>query len=58
MKKQITTLLAVAVAQLGLAQETSATLYGYVRGEFAYDSRQVIAAREGNYIDLAEPKFN
>ena len=29
MKKQITTLLAVAVAQLGLAQETSATLYGY-----------------------------
>ena len=57
MKKQITTLLAVAVAQLGLAQETSATLYGYVRGEFAYDSRQVIAAREGNYIDLAEPKF-
>ena len=57
MKKQITTLLAVAVAQLRLAQETSATLYGYVRGEFAYDSRQVVAAREGNYIDLAAPKF-
>ena len=49
-------LLALAVAQVGLAQEeTSATLYGYVRGEFAFDSRQVIAAREGNYIDLASP---
>lgn len=33
----------------------SATIYGYVRGEFAFDSRQVIAAREGNYIDLAAP---
>lgn len=54
MKKQITTLLAVAVAQLGLAQ-TSATLYGYVRGEFAFDTRQVIAARDANYIDLAAP---
>ena len=49
-------LLALAVAQVGLAQEeTSATLYGYVRGEFAFDSRQVVAAREGNYIDLASP---
>ena len=49
-------LFALAVAQVGLAQEeTSATLYGYVRGEFAFDSRQVIAAREGNYIDLATP---
>ena len=49
-------LFALAVAQMGLAQEeTSATLYGYVRGEFAFDSRQVIAAREGNYIDLASP---
>lgn len=55
MKKQITTLLAVAVAQLGFAQ-TSATLYGYAKGEFAFDTRQVIAAREGNYIDLATPK--
>lgn len=54
MKKQITTLLALAVAQLGLAQ-TSATLYGYVRGEFAFDTRQVIAARDANYIDLAAP---
>lgn len=54
MKKQITTLLAVAVAQLGLAQ-TSATLYGYVRGEFAFDTRQVIAGRDANYIDLAAP---
>lgn len=49
-------LLALAVAQMGLAQEeTSATLYGYAKGEFAFDSRQVIAAREGNYIDLASP---
>ena len=49
-------LLALAVAQVGLAQEeTSATLYGYVRGEFAFDSRQVVAAREGNFIDLASP---
>ena len=49
-------LLALAVAQVGLAQEeTSATLYGYAKGEFAFDSRQVIAAREGNYIDLATP---
>ena len=49
-------LFALAVAQMGLAQEeTSAKLYGYVRGEFAFDSRQVIAAREGNYIDLATP---
>ena len=56
MKKQIMALFALAVAQVGLAQEeTSATLYGYVRGEFAFDSRQVIAAREGNYIDLATP---
>ena len=56
MKKQIMALFALAVAQMGLAQEeTSATLYGYVRGEFAFDSRQVIAAREGNYIDLASP---
>jgi len=56
MKKQIMALLALAVAQVGLAQEeTSATLYGYVRGEFAFDSRQVVAAREGNYIDLASP---
>jgi len=56
MKKQIIALFALAVAQMGLAQEeTSATLYGYVRGEFAFDSRQVIAAREGNYIDLATP---
>lgn len=53
MKKQITTLLALAVAQLGLAQ--SATLYGYARGEFAFDTRQVIAARDANYIDLAAP---
>ena len=56
MKKQIMALLALAVAQVGLAQEeTSATLYGYAKGEFAFDSRQVIAAREGNYIDLATP---
>jgi len=56
MKKQIMALLALAVAQMGLAQEeTSATLYGYAKGEFAFDSRQVIAAREGNYIDLASP---
>lgn len=55
MKKQITTLLALAMAGVSFAQETSATLYGYVRGEFAFDSRQVIAAREGNYIDLAKP---
>ena len=56
MKKQIMALLALAVAQVGLAQEeTSATLYGYAKGEFAFDSRQVIAAREGNYIDLASP---
>ena len=56
MKKQIMALLALAVTQVGLAQEeTSATLYGYVRGEFAFDSRQVVAAREGNYIDLASP---
>ena len=49
-------LLALAVAQMGLAQEeTSATLYGYAKGEFAFDSRQVIAAREGNFIDLASP---
>lgn len=56
MKKQIIALFALAVAQMGLAQEeTSATLYGYAKGEFAFDSRQVIAAREGNYIDLASP---
>ena len=56
MKKQIMALLALAVAQVGLAQEeTSATLYGYAKGEFAFDSRQVIAAREGNFIDLASP---
>ena len=49
-------LLALAVAQVGLAQEeTSATLYGYAKGEFAFDSRQVVAAREGNFIDLASP---
>ena len=49
-------LLALAVAQMGLAQEeTSATLYGYAKGEFAFDSRQVVAAREGNFIDLASP---
>ena len=56
MKKQIMALLALAVAQVGLAQEeTSATLYGYAKGEFAFDSRQVVAAREGNFIDLASP---
>ena len=56
MKKQIIALFALAVAQMGLAQEeTSATLYGYAKGEFAFDSRQVIAAREGNFIDLASP---
>jgi hypothetical protein len=56
MKKQIMALLALAVAQMGLAQEeTSATLYGYAKGEFAFDSRQVVAAREGNFIDLASP---
>ncbi|MDO4762845.1 MAG: hypothetical protein Q4A00_00460 [Flavobacteriaceae bacterium] len=54
MKKQITTILAVAMAQLGFAQ-TSATLYGYVRGEFAFDSRQVVAARDANYIDVVAP---
>ena len=33
MKKQIMALLALAVAQVGLAQEeTSATLYGYAKG--------------------------
>ena len=49
-------LLALAVAQVGLAkEETSATLYGYAKGEFAFDSRQVVAAREGNFIDLASP---
>ena len=49
-------LFALAVAQVGLAQEeTSATLYGYAKGEFAFDSRQVVAAREGNFIDLASP---
>ena len=49
-------LFALAVAQMGLAQEeTSATLYGYAKGEFAFDSRQVVAAREGNFIDLASP---
>ena len=56
MKKQIIALFALAVAQMGLAQEeTSATLYGYAKGEFAFDSRQVVAAREGNFIDLASP---
>ena len=56
MKKQIMAILALAVAQVGLAQEeTSATLYGYAKGEFAFDSRQVVAAREGNFIDLASP---
>ena len=56
MKKQIMALFALAVAQMGLAQEeTSATLYGYAKGEFAFDSRQVVAAREGNFIDLASP---
>lgn len=55
MKKQITTLFALALAQVGLAQ-TTATLYGYAKGEFAFDSRQVIAAREANFIDLATPQ--
>lgn len=54
MKKQITTLLALAVAQLGLAQDV--TVYGYAKGEFAFDTRQTINAREANFIDLATPK--
>lgn len=54
MKKQITTLFALALAQVGVAQ--TATLYGYAKGEFAFDTRQVIAAREANFIDLATPK--
>ena len=69
MKKQIITLLALAIAPFGFAQEEtvvkiaqsvtavspptpSATIYGYVRGEFAFDSRQVIAARDANFITV------
>lgn len=55
MKKQITTLFALALAQVGFAQ-SNVTVYGYAKGEFAFDTRQVVAAREANFIDLATPK--
>ena len=55
MKKQILALMAIfGLAGASFAQ-TSATLYGYVRGEFAFDTRQVVAGSEANYIDWVTP---
>lgn len=57
MKKQIFALLAIFGLAGATFAQTSATIYGYVRGEFAFDSRQVSgnSARDGNYIDLVDP---
>lgn len=55
MKKQIFALMAIFGLAGATFAQTSATIYGYVRGEFAFDTRQVYAARDANYIDLVMP---
>lgn len=54
MKKQLFTILIalIAMVEIGNAQDLGVKLYGYARGEFAVDTRQVYAAREGNYMTV------
>lgn len=55
MKKRITLLAALATTMFGYSQDFGIKFSGYVKGEYQFDSRQVDAGREGNYMTVPMP---